>query len=258
MCDRLDSYVTMKRFFIILLLGLSCQLSGYAQSDTLKISGIITDSSTGEQVSFANVHVCDTPIWVHSDQSGAYSITLPAGMVKLQCSTIGYKTFNIEVNLINDLKMDILLEPDVIDDSSHFKRWEIEWKAFNCYGFSNMYEGAMAMFGLEGRYDIWRTPLEVGLGFSYALPLNMKLEGAYRYWSLYASLDCKLNLLEFRVGKNLAQPYIGVAVGGGQSFGEGKESHANVAIRADLTSVIFVSSSSNISILTRHEAHIGA
>jgi len=116
----------------------------------------------------------------------------------------------------------------------------------------------MAMFGLEGRYDIWRTPLEVGLGFSYALPLNMKLEGAYRYWSLYASLDCKLNLLEFRVGKNLAQPYIGVAVGGGQSFGEGKESHANVAIRADLTSVIFVSSSSNISILTRHEAHIGA
>ena len=88
------------------------------------------------------------------------------------------------------------------------------------------------MFGLEGRYDIWRTPLEVGLGFSYALPLNMKLEGAYRYWNLYASLDCKLNLLEFRVGKNLAQPYIGVAVGGGQSFGEGKESHANVAIRA--------------------------
>ncbi len=68
----------MKRFFIILLLGLSCQLSGYAQSDTLKISRIITDSSTGEQVSFASVHVCDTPIWVHSDQSGAYSITLPA------------------------------------------------------------------------------------------------------------------------------------------------------------------------------------
>ena len=111
----------MNRFFIILLLVLSCQLSGYAQSDTLKISGIITDSSTGEQVSFASVHVCDTPIWVHSDQSGAYSITLPPGMVKLQCSTIGYKTFNIEVNLINDLEMDILLEPDVIDDSSHFK-----------------------------------------------------------------------------------------------------------------------------------------
>ena len=129
----------MKRFFIILLLGLSCQLSGYAQSDTLKISGIITDSSTGEQVSFASVHVCDTPIWVHSDQSGAYSITLPAGMVKLQCSSVGYKTFNLEVNLTNDLEMDILLEPDVIDDTWHFKRWEIDWKAFNCYGFSNMY-----------------------------------------------------------------------------------------------------------------------
>ena len=222
----------MKRFFIILLLGLSCQLSGYAQSDTLKISGIITDSSTGEQVSFASVHVCDTPIWVHSDQSGAYSITLPAGMVKLQCSTIGYKTFNIEVNLINDLEMDILLEPDVIDDSSHFKRWEIDWKAFNCYGFSNMYDGAMTMFGLEGRYDIWRTPLEVGVGFSYAVPLNMKLQDAYRYWSVYASLDCDLNRLGFVFAKNWVTPYVGVAVGGGQSYYADAQNIANFSLRA--------------------------
>ena len=77
LCDRLDSYVTMKRFFIILLLGLSCQLSGYAQSDTLKISGIITDSSTGEQVSFASVHVCDTPIWVHSESYSVLCCHIP-------------------------------------------------------------------------------------------------------------------------------------------------------------------------------------
>lgn len=56
---------------------LSCQLSGYDQSDTFKISGTITDSSTGEQVSFASVHVCDTPIWVHYESYSVFCCHIP-------------------------------------------------------------------------------------------------------------------------------------------------------------------------------------
>lgn len=222
----------MKRFFILLLLGLSCQLSGYAQLDILKISGIITDSLTGEPIPSASVHVCDTPAFVHSDQRGAFSMTLQEGMMKLQFSAVGYITLNVEVNMIHDLELNIMLEPHVIDDSSHFKRWEIDWKAFNCYGFSNMYNGAMTMFGLERRYDIWRTPLEVGLGFSYALPLNLDLQESYRYWTVYASVDCNLRRLGFKIAKNWLVPYIGIAAGGGQSYHADVRSIANYSLRA--------------------------
>jgi opacity protein-like surface antigen len=95
-----------------------------------------------------------------------------------------------------------------------------------------MYDGAMTMFGLEGRYDIWRTPLEVGVGFSYAVPLNMKLQDAYRYWSVYASLDCDLNRLGFVFAKNWVMPYVGVAVGGGQSYYADAQNIANFSLRA--------------------------
>lgn len=222
----------MKRLLIIFLLGLVCQLSGYAQKDTLRISGQITDGSTGEPVPFASVQVCDTLAGTVADLYGVYSMNMPEGLVKLQFSAVGYKTKNIEVDLVRDLEMNVFLEPDVIDDSWHFKRWETDWKLFNCYGFTNRYDGAMAMFGLETRYDIWLTPLEVGLGFSYASALKLRLPDAYRYWTLYASLDCDLNRWIFYVGKNWVRPYVGVAAGGGQSFGEDKENIANFAIRA--------------------------
>ena len=95
-----------------------------------------------------------------------------------------------------------------------------------------MYDGAMTMFGLEGRYDIWRIPLEVGVGFSYAVPLKMKLQDAYRYWSVYASLDCDLNRLGFMFAKNWVMPYVGVAVGGGQSYYADAQNIANFSLRA--------------------------
>ncbi len=222
----------MKRLFIILLLGLSFQFPGYAQQDTLKVSGQITDSSTGNPVPFVGVQICDSLTMTNADIHGVYSLHIPEGLVKLQFSAVGYKTGIMEVNLVHDLEMNVSLEPDVIDDSWHFKRWETDWKLFNCYGFTNRYDVAMAMFGLETRYDIWRTPLEVGLGFSYASPLNLKLQGAYRYWTLYASLDCDLNRLIFHIGKYWVRPYVGVAAGGGQSYCTDAQNIANFSLRA--------------------------
>ena len=211
----------MKRLLLILITCLIGQLGLFAQSDSLEVtyrlSGLITDAQTGEPVPFVSVHNGPTRNTL-ADINGAYSLELPAGLVKLQFSAVGYKTHEAEVNLDHDLELNVMLEPDAIVEYYHFKRWEIDWKAFNCYGFSNMYDGAMTMFGLEGRYDIWRTPLEVGVGFSYAIPLNMKLQDAYRYWSVYASLDCDLNRLGFVFAKNWVMPYVGVAVGGGQRY----------------------------------------
>ena len=178
----------MKRLIILFLTCVAFQQTAYAQNDSLKVpyrlSGFMTDAQTGEPVMFATVLGCDGLILGQSDKDGFYCLDLPTGPVKLQFAALGYKSHDAEVNLDRDLELNITLEPDAIVEYYHFKRWEIDWKAFNCYGFSNMYDGAMTMFGLEGRCDIWRTPLEVGVGFSYAVPLKMKLQDAYRYWSV--------------------------------------------------------------------------
>jgi hypothetical protein len=95
-----------------------------------------------------------------------------------------------------------------------------------------MHDGAMTSFGVEGRYDIRRTPLEVGIGASYVMPLNMKLQETYRYWTVYASLDCELQRLGFVIFKRFTAPYIGVAAGGGQSYYTDRQNIATIALRA--------------------------
>ncbi|MBR4300188.1 MAG: carboxypeptidase-like regulatory domain-containing protein [Bacteroidales bacterium] len=227
----------MKRLLLILFACVIGQLVLSAQDDSLalpyRLSGLISDAQTGEPVPFVSVH--NGPTWnTHGDIDGVYSLNLPAGSVKLRFSALGYKDSNVEINLDGNLELNVTLEPDAIFEHYHFKRWEIDWKVFNCYGFSNTYDGAMTMFGLEGRYDIWRTPLEVGVGFSYAMPLNMKLQEAYRYWTIYASVDCKLNRHGFVIAKNWMAPYIGVAVGGGQSYYTNPQNIANFSLRAGL------------------------
>ena len=225
----------MKRLVLIFLACAVCQLATYAQSDSTEVSyrlsGLITDAQTGEPVPFVSVH--NGPTWnTHADMNGVYSLNLPAGLVKLQFSAVGYKDSSVEVNLDRDLELNVVLEPAAIVEYYHFKRWEIDWKAFNCYGFSNMYDGAMTSFGVEGRYDIWNTPFEVGLGASYAVPLNMNIQDTYTYWTVYASLDCELQRLGFVIFKQWTAPYVGVAVGGGQSYYTDIQNIANVALRA--------------------------
>lgn len=228
----------MKRLILIFLACAVCQLATYAQSDSTEVSyrlcGFMTDAQTGEPVMFATVLGCDGLILGQSDKDGFYCLDLPTGPVKLQFAALGYKSHDAEVNLDHDVVMNIALKEDAIIENFHFKRWEIDWKAFNCYGFSNMYDGAMTSFGVEGRYDIWNTPLEVGLGASYAVPLNMNIQDAYTYWTVYASLDCELQRLGFVIFKGWTAPYVGVAVGGGQSYYTDRQNIANVALRAGI------------------------
>ena len=226
----------MKRLIIIFLTCVICQVAAYAQKDSAEVSyrlsGHITDAQTGEPVWFATVQDCDGQILGQSDKDGFYCLDLHAGPLKLQFAALGYKSHNAEVNLYHDVEMNIVLKEDAIIENFHFKRWEIDWKAFNCYGFSNMHDGAMTSFGVEGRYDVRSTPLEVGIGASYVMPLNMKLQETYRYWTVYASLDCELQRLGFVIFKSFTAPYIGVAAGGGQSYYTDRQNIATIALRA--------------------------
>lgn len=83
------------RFFFTAVLLMLCASLAFAQD--LTITGVVTDETTGEPVSFASVVVKGTTVGVNTDIDGNYSITAASNAV-LQFSFMGYETIEIPVN----------------------------------------------------------------------------------------------------------------------------------------------------------------
>jgi hypothetical protein len=75
------------------------------------LSGYVKDKESGETLISATVAVPDAKTGANTNAYGFYSITLPKGKYKIVSSYVGYKSFEKEINLENDLKLDIELEP---------------------------------------------------------------------------------------------------------------------------------------------------
>ena len=82
-------------------------LSAYAQN--LNVTGVVTDSSTGEGVPFAGVQIKGTTSGTVTDMDGLYSISVPSDGI-LVFSSIGYK--DVEVPVAGKIKVDAVLYPD--------------------------------------------------------------------------------------------------------------------------------------------------
>ncbi len=95
--------------FILLLLMLIVTVNVYSQA--LKVSGKVTDQSTGETVVGATVSVEGTSIGTVTDAEGKFSITVPDGNVTLICSFIGYTTEKMALN--GRTQVDFELKPEV-------------------------------------------------------------------------------------------------------------------------------------------------
>lgn len=95
------------------ILFLGSALSNFAQSDSSKsgqrytISGFVTDKVSGEKLIGANIYETDNYRGSTSNQFGFYSLTLPAGPVKLKISILGYET----ENMVFDLKSNMTISP---------------------------------------------------------------------------------------------------------------------------------------------------
>ncbi|MGN0189972.1 MAG: SusC/RagA family TonB-linked outer membrane protein [Candidatus Cryptobacteroides sp.] len=96
----------IRLFFTALML----LAAGSAFAQNITVSGNVTDSSTGEAVPFASVHLKGTMTGVSTDASGNYSITVPAGDGTLVFSSIGYRTS--EQQIAGRGVVDARLEPD--------------------------------------------------------------------------------------------------------------------------------------------------
>ena len=79
------------------------------------LSGTITDSERGETVVGAAIWVPELGIGTVSNQYGFYSLTLPADSLTITVSHVAYKSRVIARRLTADLRLDLALEPAVLE-----------------------------------------------------------------------------------------------------------------------------------------------
>ena len=86
------------------------------QTKKVTISGYITDELSSEILIGANVFDMISKTGTISNEFGFFSLTLPASDVKLGFSYVGYETVIMEENLLNDKKINIKLNPNMLLD----------------------------------------------------------------------------------------------------------------------------------------------
>ena len=95
----------IKLFFM----AMTMLVSSLAYGQSLTVSGVVTDSSTGEGVPYAAIQLKDTMKGGSTDGDGYYSIEVPANGI-LVFSSVGYETQEVAVS--GKAKIDVELNPD--------------------------------------------------------------------------------------------------------------------------------------------------
>ncbi|HKB86612.1 MAG TPA: TonB-dependent receptor [Ignavibacteriaceae bacterium] len=110
-------FLSRKYIFLILFAVFLFAEEGYAQSG--KLSGKVTDASTGEALVSANVIIAGTNIGSAADINGYYSIlNIRPGKYTVNYRYIGYQTKIVEDVVINADKttqLDVSLNPEAIE-----------------------------------------------------------------------------------------------------------------------------------------------
>lgn len=192
---------------------------------TVTVSGVISDETTGEGLPDAYIHIKGDCI--KADSSGRYSVKVPVADISLQASSNAHITKELEIYPVNDTTINIALK-EFEDDGYIFKwpspdRFDFDGRFYNTFGVNSICKVAQTIFGLEGRYDFIYTPYDVGLNFYYSLPFTMEPYEAYEdtpvgevmsygYWTVQAVADYNYR----RWFKT--HPFAGVGVGGGKSI----------------------------------------
>jgi len=85
-------------FRAILLFSCGCIYSGYAQDSDLR--GLVSDSTTGERLPFANVVIRGTHFGAATNTNGFYLIpSVPPGEYEIVASYLGYQTQTIKIQI---------------------------------------------------------------------------------------------------------------------------------------------------------------
>jgi len=109
---HLPKYFTSFVFFIVFF-----SIANINAQDKFTISGYITDSENEETLIGANLIVENqSSLGTVSNTFGFYSITLPAGVVSLTASYIGYQSETTEIDLTEDITINYSLSSTITLD----------------------------------------------------------------------------------------------------------------------------------------------
>ena len=93
----------------LFLLAMAMLVSSLSYAQSLTVSGVVRDSSTGEGVPFASLQVKGTMTGTSSDADGYYTISVLSDGV-LIFSSVGYVT--VEIPVAGQARHDVMLDPD--------------------------------------------------------------------------------------------------------------------------------------------------
>ncbi|MFI5203644.1 MAG: carboxypeptidase-like regulatory domain-containing protein [Flavobacteriales bacterium] len=90
--------------------------TGFGQAEKKHtLSGYINDKATGEILFGAGVYVKEINKAIYSNEYGFYSVTLPEGIYHVKLIYIGYKNWEQEIDLKNDLRLNISMVPEATE-----------------------------------------------------------------------------------------------------------------------------------------------
>ena len=98
---------------LVLLLGLACGVG--AQEPRHTLSGYVEDAASGEKLIGAVLHEPDLQQGTTTNRYGFFSLTLPAGRLRVVVSHIGYRSDTLATDLGRDLQLNIALEPTPLE-----------------------------------------------------------------------------------------------------------------------------------------------
>ncbi len=102
----------MKKIPLLALLVLLC---GLLPAQKYTVSGFVTDGTSGEKLISARVFDPDRKIGAITNNYGFYSITTEGGMVVINCSYVGFKSFNAAFELKGDTTVNIDLQAEGVE-----------------------------------------------------------------------------------------------------------------------------------------------
>ena len=94
---------------LLTLLGLLLCLSSWAQTETVKFTGKVTDSQTQKPLGAVLVYFENTSYGMSSTPEGNFSIDAPAGNYTLIAAYLTHNTFKKEINLSANQEFNIEL-----------------------------------------------------------------------------------------------------------------------------------------------------
>ena len=96
----------INKIISVLLLLLTIIATGFSQ-EKVTLSGTISASNSNETVIGANIVIKSIPAYTTTNEYGFYSITIPKGNYKIEISSIGFQTKEINLDLNKNTKLNV-------------------------------------------------------------------------------------------------------------------------------------------------------